>query len=143
VSTRERFAAHGEAACARACHELIDPLGFAFEHYDGIGAYRTMDGGKPVDASGVFMLGGAAKRFDDALDLTRHLAAAPEVRACMVKQLLRYVLKRRDVPGDHSSLAFIADQFGRSGHDLRELLVAITRSRTFFYRQPAAGEVLP
>ena len=30
----------------------LNPLGYAFENYNGIGAYQTTDGGKPVDASG-------------------------------------------------------------------------------------------
>jgi hypothetical protein len=51
--TRERLAEHGDNACARACHSIFDPPGLAFENYDGIGAFRTMDGGKPVDASGI------------------------------------------------------------------------------------------
>ncbi len=141
VSTRERFDVHGKAECARACHEQMDPLGFAFEHFDGIGMFRANDGGKPVDASGSIKLGGATKSFSNAVELTKQLAVAPEVRECATKQFLRYALKRRELPGDAASLAFVAEQFARSGYDMRELLVAVTKSRSFFYRQPAAGEV--
>ena len=51
-TTRQRFAEHDKNPCATACHTLMDPFGFAFEHYDGIGKYRTMDNGKAVDATG-------------------------------------------------------------------------------------------
>src|SRR5262245_50064103 len=48
VSTREVFEAHDRQECARACHQLFDPLGFAFENYDAVGHHRFVDGGKPV-----------------------------------------------------------------------------------------------
>lgn len=51
-SRREQFASHSKSPACRGCHHLMDPLGFGFEHYDGIGAYRSTDGGKEVDASG-------------------------------------------------------------------------------------------
>ena len=35
------------------CHRLMDPLGFALEHFDGVGRWRTADAGVPIDASGV------------------------------------------------------------------------------------------
>ncbi len=37
--------------CA-ACHELMDPIGLAFEHFDAIGRWREQDGGQAIDASG-------------------------------------------------------------------------------------------
>ena len=36
-----------------ACHSRMDPLGFALEHYDAIGRYRTTDAKQPIDASGL------------------------------------------------------------------------------------------
>ena len=92
---------HGKDACATACHAIIDPSGFAFENYDAIGAYRTMDGGKPVDASGMLELGRqATKTFKNAIELSALLAQAHEVRDCMARQWLRYVLRRTRSPGD-------------------------------------------
>jgi hypothetical protein len=143
VSTRERFAVHGKSACAAGCHALMDPLGFAFEHFDGIGAYRETDGGKPVDASGAVALGGGDRPFRNAVELARTLSTSAEVRQCVVKQLLRYAWKRKEVPGDAASLAAAGAAFARAGFDLREALVALVRTRSFLYRQPSPGEVLP
>ena len=36
----------------RGCHEVMDPIGLGLENFDGIGAFRTTDGGRPIDASG-------------------------------------------------------------------------------------------
>src|SRR3954451_2966330 len=52
VSTRERFAMHTNNPACSGCHNLIDGLGFGLEHYDGVGAFRTVDQGVAVDSSG-------------------------------------------------------------------------------------------
>ena len=44
---------------ARACHKVMDPLGFALENFDGIGRWRTDDAGRPIDPSGVLADGAA------------------------------------------------------------------------------------
>jgi len=143
LSTRERYAEHGKNACATACHAIIDPLGFAFEHYDAVGGWRAMDGGKPVDASGSLELGGQQRSFKNAMELSALLAQAPEVRECMARQWLRFALRRHENPGDGASVATALEAFGKSGYDLRELMVALTKTRAFTHRVASMGEVLP
>ncbi len=143
LTTRERFAQHGQNACAAGCHEKMDPLGFAFEHYDGMGAYRLTEADTSVDASGTVLLDGTSQQFGDAVALNKLLATSGAVRSCMTRQLLRYAIRRREATGDEASLTLIDDAFARSDYDLREALVALVSSRTFAYRKPAPGEVLP
>src|SRR5262249_38642677 len=52
IPTRRQFEQHAQDPVCASCHELMDPIGFAFERYDGIGLYREVDQGVPVDASG-------------------------------------------------------------------------------------------
>ena len=52
VSLRERLQQHRANAVCASCHQLMDPLGFALDNYDAIGAWRTSDGKLPIDASG-------------------------------------------------------------------------------------------
>ena len=141
-TTRERVAQHSEAACA-TCHKLIDPLGFAFEHYDAIGKYRTEDAGKPVDASGTLSLGNATVTFKNAVELMPQLAKSEEARDCMATHWWRYAMRRQDLASEKPSLELVAEAFKQSGYDLREMLVALTRTRSFSHRKPSAGEVMP
>ena len=51
-SLRERLENHREKTECATCHSKMDPLGFALENFDGIGAWRDFDGKFPIDPSG-------------------------------------------------------------------------------------------
>jgi len=142
VTTRQRFEKHSASPCA-TCHKSFDPIGFAFENYDGVGRYRTMDNGQPVDASGSLELSSGTVRFKDAIGLLPALGAADEVRACVTRQWMRYLLRREETAGDMASVDAAQKVFRDSSYDMRELVVAIVSSDAFTRRTPAAGEVLP
>jgi hypothetical protein len=140
-TTRERFDIHGQNPCA-SCHRMIDPVGFAFEHFDALGAFRSTEVNKPVDSTGTFDLNGRTIKFTDAVDLTKQLVGADEIEQCMPRQWLRYVLGRREGEGEASSLRSALQAFSGSKHDVRQMIVALTASKAFTHRTPAQGEVL-
>ena len=140
-TTRQRFAEHAENECARGCHMLMDPIGFAFEHYDGIGRYRTMDNNQPVDSTGMLMLDGVNHSFTDAVQLTKILSTSDTVRNCFAKQWFRFAVGREETDSDAPSLESIATAFATNQFDMRDLAPAIAASRSFRFRSLAAGEV--
>jgi hypothetical protein len=142
-TTRERFEEHDQNPCAQACHNIMDPRGFGFEHYDGLGAYRTIDNGKPVNSASSFTIDGVEKKFADAVELSNILAQSAEVRGCFVMQLARFALLRADTTADQYSLNTAYSAFTNGGNSVKELLVGLAKSRTFRYRSLAAGEVQP
>ncbi len=139
-TTRERFERHEENACA-SCHRILDPLGFAFEHYDGIGKWRAMDNGGVVDASGTVPLDGADVAFNDAIELSTALASSDEVRACFAKQWMRYALDRLETPYDQASIDSAAATFASADATIPALVITVAGTRTFRYRMLAEGEV--
>jgi hypothetical protein len=141
-TTREHFITHSTDPFCALCHSIIDPVGFAFEIYDAVGAYRTTDVGKPVDASGNITLDGADHKFANAIELSKLLAQSNDVRDCMAKQYLRYSLRRREVQGEDPSLKYVGNSFKTSSFNVRDLIVAFTRTRAFTHRMPSAGEGL-
>jgi mono/diheme cytochrome c family protein len=66
-TVRERLESHRANPSCNACHGVMDPLGFALENYDVVGAWRDIDrdAGSPIDASGQlssgFHVGGPAQ----------------------------------------------------------------------------------
>jgi hypothetical protein len=139
-TTRERFQRHEENSCA-GCHVLLDPLGFAFEHYDGIGKWRDLDNGSPVDASSTTTLDNVDVSFKDAVELSNLLAASQEVRNCFAKQWVRYALDRTETEYDKASIQSAAGVFAQGNHSIPALLAGVTQIRSFRYRTLAEGEV--
>ncbi|HTA21317.1 MAG TPA: DUF1588 domain-containing protein, partial [Polyangia bacterium] len=138
VSTRERLAEHEVAATCAACHSLMDPIGLGFENYDGIGAYRTVDNGKPVDASGMLAGTDVDGSFTGVAQLGALIAQSATAESCVGKQWFRYAMGRAEQVADTCSLQQMAQTFHASGADLRTLPAAIVQTPAFMYRRPLA-----
>ncbi|HVX96571.1 MAG TPA: DUF1592 domain-containing protein [Polyangia bacterium] len=136
VSTRERLTMHEVNADCAACHSMMDPIGLGFESFDGIGRYRTTDGGKPVDASGRLSSTDVDGDFTGVGPLGAMLAKSAQVEACVGKQWFRYSMGRAEQAADSCSLAAMAKTFHDSGADLRTLPLAIVQTPAFLYRRP-------
>jgi hypothetical protein len=140
VSTRERFSQHRDDPSCAFCHSLMDPIGFGFEHYDGIGLWRDTDQGVPVDATGEISGSRSANgSFDGAIELAHQLAESEQVRACVVAQWFRFGYGRAEQEEDRCSMDQLQQAFAESGHNIRALLVALTQTDAFRYRRAAAA----
>ena len=142
ATTREKFDQHTEDAACAGCHVLIDPLGFAYEHYDAVGRWRTEENGLPIDASGEVI--GAndddlAGPVDDAIQLANRLAQSEDFQECATSQWLTFALGRTpDDDDDHCTLETTRE--AAASGDIRELLVAIALSDAFRHRVVDGGE---
>ena len=139
-TTRQRFTTHDQNACAKGCHAAMDPIGFAFENYDGIGQYRTMDNGSPVDATGLITLDGKSESFDDAVGLMGLLSKSAEVRTCFAGEWSRYALSRTDTSDDAASLQATSAAFASDTATVQDLIAAVATMRSFRYRSLSPGE---
>jgi hypothetical protein len=136
ATTRQRFAEHVEDPACAGCHVLIDGLGFGFEGYDGIGAFRTMEEGQAVDASGeVVGTDDIDGPFVGAVELAAKLAESDQVRACVATQWFRYALGRIDTGDDQCAFDHMNEAFAASDYDVRELVKTIVLSDSFRFRR--------
>jgi len=132
---RERMGQHSADVTCSGCHALMDPLGLAFERYDGIGKYRTTDVGQTLDTSG--KLTGAEPEgapFQDAVGLMGLLAKSPTVQKCFLETAFRYALGRAAASTDACALDRLGKRFAASGGDMIDLTVALTTDEAFFQR---------
>ncbi|MBL8740414.1 MAG: DUF1592 domain-containing protein, partial [Myxococcales bacterium] len=136
ATTRERFAAHStNPTCAR-CHKLIDPIGFAFERYDGIGRYRESENGLPIDTSGQILDGeDATGNVDDALDLARSIVESEVGQRCFATQLTRYALGHSETKSDKCTAEAMSVDQGPEVR-LRDLVLDLV-TRATVLRRPA------
>lgn len=138
ATTRQRFEQHRADPVCASCHGLIDPVGFAFERYDGMGMYRTLEGNLPIDSSG--MLTGTDDMdgpFQDAIELTKRFASSQQVRDCMATQWLRYAVRRDETGADDCSQQQIRTAFRETG-DMRKLVLAVVQSDAFRFKTQGA-----
>ncbi|HVY32008.1 MAG TPA: DUF1588 domain-containing protein [Polyangiaceae bacterium] len=133
TSTRERFAQHEASPVCGACHKDLDPLGLGFENYDQVGAYRTVDGLGPVDASGTFtsVRPDLAGPFVGAVQMAQALAKSTEVADCATRQWLRFALGRIESEADACTVSGLQSRFESSGGNVPELLADVVASEAF------------
>lgn len=138
ATTRERFGQHSADPACKGCHVLIDPLGFGFEAYDGVGAFRSTENGLPIDATGELLglePGADPLPFDGPQQLAELLAPSSTTSACVVEQYVRFSSGRELTPQDECTVSTLAEQLADGGGDLHQLLIDHVRLDAFVLRQ--------
>jgi hypothetical protein len=123
----------------------MNPIGFIFENYDGIGQWRDTQNGKPIDAVGeVVLTDDIDGTYDGAVELAQALAASEQVQECVASQWFRFGYNRTVTEEDRCSMDQLTESFAASGYDIKELLVGLTQTNAFLYRRavkPATDDV--
>jgi hypothetical protein len=134
-TTRERFQRHFSDPSCASCHATIDGIGFAYEHYDPLGAWRTTENGHPVDAATSFVFLGETITVTDGVDLGVALGDHPETARCVARQLTRFATSLPDSDPSRCLARDLADAAG--GPDgLRAMLLALVTSDWFLSAPP-------
>jgi hypothetical protein len=127
---RQALVADMQNPACLPCHRLTDPIGYAFEHYDVLGRFRTTDNDQPVDsATMIAALGGAM--VAGARDLGERLADSCQVQNCVASAFLAHAIGRPLLDTDQPQARELAGAFAAAGLDLRELLLAVVQSPAF------------
>ncbi len=133
LPVRQRLAAHRDKAACASCHDFIDPPGFALEHFDAVGRWRTMESGLPVDAAGGLPDG---TRFTGTEGLENGLLARPENFATtLAEKLLAYALGRAIEPHDAPAIRQIVRRAQAQDFRFSEFVTALVTSVPFTMRQ--------
>jgi hypothetical protein len=133
ATMRERLEQHRANPACAACHAKIDPLGFAFEHYDAVGAFRTHEGNKQVDASGKLPDG---RTINGVGDLKKALLGEKDrfVRH-VAEKMLTYALGRKVEYYDRRAVDRIVSAVSQDEYRLSRLVIAIVESDPFRLRR--------
>ena len=132
-TNRERVESITSPDKCSACHEQIDPPGFAFENYDSIGRFRSVDNGASIDSSGELkMPNGDVLTFSTGIELAHLLSTHPVVQECYTQQLLNYAAGA--IVPSSDAVQEIKDSF-KNNDNILELIVTIVSSGIFRTRR--------
>jgi hypothetical protein len=137
---RDWLARHRVDPACSGCHQLMDPLGLAFEHYDGVGLWRDTDNGTAIDASGEIPAGDVAGPFEGAIEFGQRLAQSQDVRDCYVGRYLTYAYGRGLDSNDECSRRDAEVAFQQADGNIEELILAVTQTDGFLLRAAIASE---
>jgi len=143
ATTRERFAAHRADPYCASCHRQLDPLGFAFEHFDAAGQFRTTENDLDIDASGELTDSDNDGTFAGGVELGTMLTESERTQSCFAERWFPQAFGRGDEGQDECALDDLLARFRDGGFDVRELIVGLALSETFIYRVADQDTVLP
>ena len=112
--------------CA-SCHNIMDPIGLAFERFSGLGQHRGVERGMPIQTDGALL----GQRFTDAKDLGRLLRESPQVHQCVVRQVLRYANGQHEVRSEEPLVTALTESFAAQDFRLKPLLLEFILSDAF------------
>jgi hypothetical protein len=133
LTFRQRLEKHRENKNCAACHDRLDPMGFALENFDAIGRWRTEVDKQPVDARGVLTNG---EEVNGPVELKAALLKRKQLfLRHLTEKMLAYALGRGLEHYDVMSVKEIAERVAKSDYRATALVVEVARSYPFLWRR--------
>ncbi len=135
---RQVMEQHRANALCASCHQRMDPIGFAFENYDAIGAWRDKDGEFPIDPSGVLPGG---QSFQGPAELKTILRGKKDHFArCLTEMMLTYAIGRGLEYFDRCAVDAILKALDENHDRFSTLVVEVIKSEPFQMRTATGDE---
>ncbi len=137
-----------------SCHEVMNPLGYAFETYNHAGFIRV-DNHEQSTGFGTSQIPADTSRgkqfypdetinyipaelqgvtVQDGVDLAERMSTSPHVRQCFVRHTFRYFMGRDERPEDACTLRAMDESYVQNQGSFVEMLITLLTSDTFLYR---------
>jgi hypothetical protein len=130
-TVREIMEQHREKPSCNSCHGVMDPLGFALENFDAVGAWREKDrwAGDAIDASGQLVDG---TPVTSPSDLRKALEKRPDqLVQTITEKLMMYALGRSVEHYDMSAIRKIVREAAREDRRFASIVLGIVKSAPF------------
>jgi hypothetical protein len=137
VTLREQLEVHRDQPACAGCHQLMDPIGFAFENYDAIGAYRTVDDNGLTLDSATEIEGTPVGNGTEVGDV---IAALPDAAECIAQRFYEHAGAHLVEKGEDDAVEEVVEEFIASDYDFQSLVVALVVNDGFRYASAEVGE---
>ena len=135
ATNRERDDAKtSPGACAGCHHNFINPAGFAFEGFDGIGKVQTMEGSATIDTSAQVGIGANKVDVKGAADLLGKIADSKEAKACYARKWVEFAYDRSLTSQDLCTVDTLVGKLAQNDYRVVDLITDLTQTQSFRYR---------
>jgi hypothetical protein len=136
LSQRALLERHNEDQSCKQCHQFMDPLGYLFEAFDGIGQHRSTIYGAPVDARGEFVPldGSKAIAFKGLPEFSDFVQSSDLVSSCFLSQAYEYAHGRPLGEQEECLAEPLLKEFKQDGKNMKAALVRLATSDLFVLR---------
>ena len=132
-SLRQRLEEHRKNVACANCHAKMDPIGFALENFNAVGAFRTKDGEFDVDATGEFADG---RKFSGPADLKTIIKERKEeFTRCLTEKMMIYALGRGLEYYDQMAVDRVVKGVMENEYKFSVLVTQIIKSQAFDQRR--------
>jgi hypothetical protein len=130
LTMRQKTVEHQVRPDCVTCHQLMDPIGFALEPFNGIGLLRTHDAGHPIDAATTMF---DRAKVDGPIELRDWLAGSygDHFVTVTTEKLMTYALGRAVEYRDMPLVRAIAREARTHDGRFSEIVLGIVRSDPF------------
>ncbi len=133
TSFREQLAQHATQPTCAGCHRKIDPLGFALDHYNAIGAWRESTAEVPLDVKGVLPTGESIEGASALKQIV--LKRKDEFLRNVVEKMMVYALGRNLDYFDECSIRDVVGALSEDENKFSALVQGIAGSTPFRTRR--------
>lgn len=126
MTMRQKVTELTSPSACQSCHTLINPLGFSLENFDGVGRFRTMENGKPVDTVSEYQTPeGEVIRITGPRDVAAHLTRSEDAQRGFVRQMFQHLVKQPAPAYGTETLMKLRDHFEQTEFNIQKLMVEI------------------
>jgi len=130
---RQQMELHRKSEPCASCHKIMDPIGLVLENFDGIGQYRTLDDGSPIDPSGQLVDG---TKLNGVADLRGALVKySPQFVRVVTEKLMIYALGRGTEYYDMPLVRAIVHAANKDKYRFSSLVIGVVKSQPFQMNQ--------
>jgi len=138
---RDQLAAHRASPVCASCHRVMDPVGFALENFDAVGAWRTREPGGPIDASGELADGTV---INGVVQLREAIVRRPDLFVgTFTEKMLTYALGRGVEARDMPAVRAIVRDAAAHNYRMSAVVLGVVRSVPFRMRMKAGADEAP
>lgn len=136
LTARQQLELHRASPQCAACHQMMDPLGFALENYDAVGAWRVKDKGDLIDAVSVMPDGAKAEGPAGLRQVL--LSRKDQFADAFTRRLMTYALGRGLKANDLPTVRAIAGQAARDDYRFNSIVTGIVTSDPFVMKRTSS-----